>query len=225
MTRHQRGFTLIEMLISLSIFALITGFTAANYRTGRRTDELRQGSQLLASSIRRAQTMALAGEGVFLCAGNGSACTSDAACGSGNRCLQNVCVSATAKVCSSNSDCSGGVSCTRSYPSGYGVRVTTAANGRTQSILFVDVDGDRTFDATEAIRTDSLGSGPFVSVTSLSPVTPGGTLDLVFEPPKPTLYFNGSIATTTASITVTHSGSGGSRTVTVNRVTGQVSAD
>ena len=33
----------------------------------------------------------------------------DAACGTGNRCLQNVCVSSTARTCRTNADCSGGI--------------------------------------------------------------------------------------------------------------------
>lgn len=219
-----RGFTLVELLISMSILAVMTSFTVTNYRVGKQSDELRQGSQILASQLRRAQTMALAGEGIFLCAGNGGSCTSDASCGSGQKCLQGTCVSTSTRTCTTNADCTGGTTCVRSYPTGYGVRVSSAAGSNLQSILFADIDGDRAYDATEVLRTERLSPGPFVTMSAVSPAS-ANALDIVFAPPKPTVYFNGSIATAIATLTVRHSTTGSTRTVRINRITGQISAD
>ena len=61
-----------------------------------------------------------------------------------------------------------------------------------------------TYDATEAVRTDSLGSGPFVITSTLLPVTGGGILDIVFEPPKPTVYFNAATTTAAGPLNIAH---------------------
>lgn len=56
------GFTLAELLVSIFIFAIITGMAIANFRGGRRSDNLKVEANALVSNIRRAQSMALAGE-------------------------------------------------------------------------------------------------------------------------------------------------------------------
>lgn len=201
-TGREAAFTLVELLISIAIIAVMTGYVTANYRSARQTDELRQGASLLASSVRRVQTMALAGEGVLTCVGG-----------------------TTVKTCRVNADCSGGGTCTRSLPTGYGVRLSSASGAAAKkTIIFADLNGDRAYQSGEEIRTDSISAGPFVAVTSLSPVA-SSALDIVLEPPKPTVWFNGSNAQSVATIVLTHSATGKTRTVTVNRITGQVSAD
>jgi Tfp pilus assembly protein FimT len=193
----------MELLISIAIISVMTGAVMANYRSGGQTDELRQGAALLASSIRRVQTMALAGEGVLTCSGGG-----------------------TVKTCSTNADCNGGGTCVRSLPKGYGVRLSTAsAAASKKAILFADLNGDRAYQSGEEIRTDSISAGPFVGATSLTPVSGTNALDIVLEPPKPTVWFNGSNAMSVATIVLTHSTTSQTRTVTVNRITGQVNAD
>lgn len=56
-----RGFSIMELLVATAIFLIITGFVIANFRAGQRHDELELASRALASSLRQAQSMALAG--------------------------------------------------------------------------------------------------------------------------------------------------------------------
>ena len=65
----SRGFTLVEMLISLAIFAVVTAMAVANFRAGAQGDELRVSARIIASTVRRAQTQAVAGSSVFFCHG------------------------------------------------------------------------------------------------------------------------------------------------------------
>ncbi len=194
---------MIEMLVSLAIFGIITAFVTANFRAGRQSDELRIGSQLLATSIRRAQTMALAGQQTFMCSGG----TRDKlTCPSGQ-----------------DADCGGGL-CIRTVPNGYGVHLTTASGASAKVIVFADGNGNRAYDPGEEVRTDLISPGVFVVVQSLDPVS-GGALDIVFDPPKPTVWYNGSNAQPIATVVIQHTISTKTKTVTVNAISGQVSSD
>lgn len=195
---------MIEMLISLSIFAVVTAFVTANFRAGRQSDEIRLSSQLVATAIRRAQTLAIAGQGTPSCQGGAND--------------KKVCLGGTA------AECPGGA-CVVDIPrGGYGIRLTTVSPDSRKVILFADLDGDRAFDAGELMRSDTVSPGPFVSVTALNPVA-SNVLDIVFEPPKPKTWFNNSQATAISTITLTHTTTGSAKTVTVNSVSGQVNAD
>ena len=62
-TKNQSkgGFTIIELIIAIAIVALITGIVLVNYRVGQRQQTVRAEAQKLASTLRDAQNMALAG--------------------------------------------------------------------------------------------------------------------------------------------------------------------
>lgn len=199
----RKGFTMIEMLISLSIFAVVTAFVTANFRAGRQSDELRQSTQLLATAIRRAQTMALTGQTVPYCQGG----TND----------MKVCPNGT------NPECGGGT-CVRDLPKGYGIHLTTVAATAAKAVLFADIDGDKAYDAGEEIRTDTVSPGVFVSVTNLDPVA-ANVLDVVFVPPQPKIWFNGSTASAVARVTLMHKTTGLTKIVSINQITGQINAD
>lgn len=204
----QAGFTLVEMLISLSIFAVITAFATANFNAGRQGDELRFASQLVASSIRRAQTAATAGQTALFCKG-------------GSRPLLS-CISGE------DSECGVGGSCVREVPLGYGVHLSTDVGSERKVLFFADADGDRRWDAGEEIRSDNVSPGAFVSTTEtcIGSNCTSSVLDIVFVPPKPTTYFNdGAVAGAVATITLSHRQTGTAKTVTVNRISGQVSVD
>jgi len=201
---YNKGFTLVEMLISLSIFAIITAFATANFNVARQGDEVRLASQLVASSLRRAQTSATAGETTRFCRGGSN----------------------DLKVCPTglDSECSGGGVCVREVPTGYGQHFTLSGADTRKVIFFADIDGDKAYDVGEEIRRDGISPGAFVSISAMSPLA-GNDLDVVFVPPKPTAYFNGSTADATASLTLRHSTTAATRTVTINRISGQISAD
>lgn len=58
----KKGFTIIELLVSLSIFIVITAMVVANFRAGSRGDDLRISAEAMVSNLRKAQNMALAGQ-------------------------------------------------------------------------------------------------------------------------------------------------------------------
>ncbi|MFH2136366.1 MAG: GspH/FimT family pseudopilin [Patescibacteria group bacterium] len=60
--RSKGGFTIIELLVSLGIFIIVTTMVVTNFRGGSRSDELKIAAETVASNLRRAQNMALAGE-------------------------------------------------------------------------------------------------------------------------------------------------------------------
>lgn len=55
------GFTMIDLLIWLAIFGVLTGSMIANFRAGGRNDNVRSGAELLSSTLRSAQSKTLSG--------------------------------------------------------------------------------------------------------------------------------------------------------------------
>lgn len=200
--RDRKGFTLIELLVTVGIFGVVTGLVMVNFRVGQQGDELRIASRLVESRIRRAQTAAIAGETIFICKGG----TDDL------------------KVCPTgdSAECAGGT-CRKDLPRGYGLHFAPGTDASSM-IYFADTDGDRTFQAREEINTFSVTSGAFVTVSSISPQQ-GNVLDIVFVPPKPSIFLNGSTTDPIAAVQLQHSTTGATRDVTLNRISGQVSAE
>ncbi len=198
----SKGFTLVEMLISMAIIGMITGMMMANFRGGQQVAEVRLASDLLVDQIRAMQTSSLSGRLVSVCSG-----------GSNNL-----------KVCEPKNptvSCSGGGVCQKRVPTGYGLRFTTApANSY---LLFYDTDGDERYDAGEELATIPYVSTNTVKLTASSAGIP---VDLVYAPPYGTLYVNGS-ATGTATIMLTLGHQFGSqvRHVNVFRLSGKIEHD
>lgn len=66
---RNSGFTLVEILVVISIIILLSGIILVNYRTGARQFALQRSATKLASDIRRAQEMAVASEECQPCGG------------------------------------------------------------------------------------------------------------------------------------------------------------
>jgi len=198
------GFTLIEMLISLGIFGVITGFVMANFRVGSQGDELRASSLLVAGVIRRAQTAALTGETTRFCRDE-----------SGN----------DGQVCDDDADCAAGTCINDAPRGGYGVHFETTETGKRLMIGFVDTNGNGVYDATERFRSDNVSANIYVSVVALEPVTESSSLDILFVPPRPQVKFNNSTGEPMATITLQHRSTNRTKIVTVNSISGQISAD
>jgi len=205
--RYARGFTLIEMLISIGIFSVITGVVMANFRIGSQGDELRSASQLVASSIRRVQTAAIAGQTTYICR--------DA---DGH----------DVKVCPTGQDAECGAgTCVSDVPrGGYGLHFDTVEPGNRFMITYADINNDGLFQATEDIRHDNVSPNIYVNVVGVTPTMLGSMLDIVFAPPRPTVRFNGGATSDlVATVKLQHRTTMLEKEVTVNSISGRVSAD
>lgn len=195
---RSEGFTLVELLVSISIIGVITGMMMANFRGGQQSSEVRLATDILVGQIRSVQTSALSGRLVSVCSG-------------GIEDLD-VCEAKTPPV-----SCTGGV-CQKRVPTGYGIRMTTDAPST--YTLFFDTDDDKRYDLGE-----EMADAPYVSTGAarFQASSAGVPLDLVYAPPYGTLYVNGSASgPTTVSITIGHQYGSMSRDVTIYRLSGKV---
>src|SRR5690349_15319328 len=65
----RAGFTLVELLVSISIIGVLTGLMLANFRGGQQAAEVRLASDIVVSQIRSMQTSSLSGRLVSACSG------------------------------------------------------------------------------------------------------------------------------------------------------------
>ena len=60
----QKGFTLIELIVVMTITIILSSLVLANYRDGQKRYALAQSAQQLVSDLRRIQNMAMNGVGI-----------------------------------------------------------------------------------------------------------------------------------------------------------------
>jgi len=198
---RSKGFTLVELLVSISIIGVITGMMMANFRGGQQSAEVRLASDILVGQIRSVQTSSLTGRLIAVCRGG----------------INDL------KVCEAKNPpvtCTGGT-CQKRVPTGYGIRMTSTAPSK--FTMFFDTDDDKRYDVGEELNDVpyvSTGAARFQTSTAGSPV------DLVYAPPYGTLYVNGSASgPTTVSITIGHQFGTMIRHVNVFRLSGKIEHD
>lgn len=59
--RGKNGFTLLELMLWMTIFGIMAAVTVVNFRGAARSDAVRQAARVTESALRRAQTMTLTG--------------------------------------------------------------------------------------------------------------------------------------------------------------------
>ena len=74
-----------------------------------------------------------------------------------------------------------------SSPKGYGIYLAT--NASSSYILFADQDGNHTYNDKEDILIETINLETDVKISALSS---GSSLNIVFEPPNPTVWVNNS---------------------------------
>ncbi len=136
-----RGFTLVELLVSMSIFAVISALVMVNFRAGERSDELRLGATTVSSFIRDAEARASSGVAACVCVG-----------GAG-----------PAPLCAPGRVCAGGTASDVVPLGGWGVH---AAIGDASVVLFADLDGNRLMDPGESVKEDLIAPSRGVRVKS-----------------------------------------------------------
>lgn len=155
-----RGFTLLELVISISIFVFLTTVTVFSFRGVGRANNLRSASDSLVGSLRRAQGMALAGTATNVCSDYETAvprrCVSDANCGA-ETCVSIVPIG------------------------GYGVSVSALG---TRYALFADLDASATYSAVD----DVLVEGVMTTLQDNVRINTLGAV--MFLPPRATIKFD-----------------------------------
>lgn len=210
MTR-ARGFTMLELMISIAIMGVMTTLVIVGFRSGQRSNELLLTARIVSSAIHQMRTSATAGTLVPICSGG----PNDKA----------VCKSGVAPATA----CPGGVCSTAStvlntLPQGYGVHLSTDPSLANTVISFADVTGNHLFAANEEITRSPISPGTNVIVSALCVDNAcGTTLDVVYAPPGAVMSVNGSTSAGKATITLKDPMSGATRIITVVPATGLVS--
>lgn len=209
--KNSGGFTLVELLASMVIFAVITAAVVANLRVGQRSNELRLAAAELASALHRARTMAQTGRAVDLCDADSGA-FAGFVWQSGNTCKHSL----------------------RVPPGGFGIRL----DGDQTAFFFADAipdasgnmdrsykEGERLFSEAVnfpgviVIEDISLTSEPALAAQSVE------NIDIVFEPPAADIWIDGSQDAQEARITLGHRRSDQTRTVVIRRLSGRIEVE
>lgn len=204
-----KGFSVVELLISLGIIVILATITVFELRSTNRHDELNTAARQLAADIRAIQSRALAAADTKACDGGG---------------FYAIC-EATTTACGVNP-------CETTIPASYGIFLQSGSSTYT---LFADLnpiaalDGNLT-DNSEALITRSLlslnSTNVFIDDIS-TPLSSGvAYVNITFSrqygavnlndpstPPEPTIV----------SIRIRHTLSNDTKIIEVNRITGRVS--
>ena len=206
--RSASGFSFVEAMVSVAVLAIIASTSVFALRSSQEADQLNTAARVLASDLRSYQSRALTSQNVKICAntsGKMVTCELD------------------------TSGCSVPASCAAQPPAAFGVHVV--ANASVYS-LFVEpepttADWAYTGTAERVMDRDlSQAGAPNVIISAIDSGTPS---DVAFERQNGSAVINGCRASqgcvSSSSITMTlqHTKSGVTRTVTLNSVTGRVS--
>lgn len=178
------GFSVIEMLVVISIISIVSSVAIVNYRNLGKSQALGRAAQELAFDIRRAQTLALGGVS------------------------------------------SGGVNFGAGGICGYGISIFLPLSQNTYYVFKDITPTSGVQDCTNpSLGTRTSSSEDYEQITleggiSISSLSSGNSLDIVFYPPKPTVSITGNASS--AIITLRITGTAQTKTVTVSN-SGQVS--
>lgn len=211
-SHNAPGFSLTELLVSISIITLLGTIVIMDLSSGRRKEELLNGAKIVAADLRALQARALAGQNVKTC---------DKAPG------KITCELAAA-------GCDVPASCAPLPPYSFGMHLATASS--TYS-FFADVSSPNDWMDTpvggEAFFSRNLATSgaPNVQVWTLSSgvLTPSDA-HVAFERQNGAMHISPCAlapcaSATTLTITVRHSQSLETRTVSLNAITGRVSVN
>ena len=196
MAKCPRGFTLVELLISMSIFSVISGFVLVNFRAGARKDELRLAADQVTTVVRDALARATAGARVDVCVANAVAVV----------------------VPQGTSSCTNGGVLVQQIPPGWGVRFGIGSPN--DMSLFADLNNNQLFDAGETYTTEVFSLSGFVQAAAATPS--GQETVVVFSLPNPDVHINADPSQIEATLSLRHTVDSGQRTIRINRVSRRV---
>ncbi|MFH1207286.1 MAG: prepilin-type N-terminal cleavage/methylation domain-containing protein [Patescibacteria group bacterium] len=214
--RHQKGFTIAELLVVMAIIGLMTTLVLVNFQAGRRSTELRSAATKLLQDIRLAQSYTIAGNSISYCQGGSTA----------NE--YGSCLVATP-------NCGTPGECKNTTPTnGYGIYIGSQDNYQ----IFGDTEPDGILNTSvdyQVIHQDNTSDNIYItgykvyspsSETTYDPATV--PVSVLFSPPEGTakLYINNSLNTDYTNLDIvvksTHIADF-CRRVSVNLLSGQVS--
>lgn len=193
----NRGFTIVELLVALGIFAVISSVVMVNFNAGNRNSELRLGADLLASFIRDAEARTAAGETACACVVGGD--------------------TSTALACAPGAvSCGSGVKTALIPLGGWGIHVQNAGKDAT---VFADFNNDHRMGTGEAVRIERLSPSGGVEVRTIAC---GSPWDLAFVPPFGTIWTNGAQSNASCAVTLEQTLSGAQRSVLYAPLSGRI---
>lgn len=112
---------------------------------------------------------------------------------------------------------------------GWGVYMEECTVPSCSYFIFADVypadSPNHTYDPGLDETMEDIQFDDAVFINTVTPNGAGGSLDVVFSIPDATAYVNGSQVSGEASIILEHSGTGNTRTIRVDRVSGRINVE
>jgi prepilin-type N-terminal cleavage/methylation domain-containing protein len=106
---------------------------------------------------------------------------------------------------------------------GYGVHVVECSASPCGYQMYADLDASRDYQTGEALATDLYNFSPSVRASVEIDGISTSKIDIIFEPPKSTIYFNGNSSSyTNATIILTHQITGAVKRVRLTLKSGQI---
>ena len=198
----RRGFTIVELLVSLGIIVVLSGMMMANFHGGQQAAELRLAAEVIVNQAQAIQTSALSGQLALVCSG-------------GTRPLA-VCDNSSKQPSVS---CGTGGTCQARAVPGYGVRFTALDK---TFLVFYDTNGNGRYDPGEDLTTKPYVQTGTVTLDSATVPLP---LDVVFQAPEGRMTFGGLASPDEADLVLKQSATGETRTVKFYRITGKIEHD
>lgn len=207
------GFSLAELMVSVSIIALMGTIVVMDLNSSKRKEELLNAARIVAADLRALQSRTQAGQNVNVCLSLGRPIT---------------CEMSTAA-------CDDPTTCAAFPPFGYGAHFSAAS---TTYPFYADVDPtpspskdwmDTPGAGEEYFYRDLMKAGaPNVRITSLFTGMNVPEAHVGFERQNGAMHICTSspcVAASTLTITLMHTDSGETRTVSLNAITGRISSN
>lgn len=221
--KKNSGFTLVELLVAMAIFGLLSALVIANFSKGTETNKFKQASLEFAQNIRLAQNYAISGKSLWRCAGNKAlACTTDT----------QVAVCASAVPCENKVPAGGfGVDITSGV---YNIFTDQSESGGPSRTFDPIADGSAIIVEYMLSMSSNIASIKYYKLSDQSEKLSmdGVTIDITFEPPTGIIHFcinqnncSALDSETTIDFLIANNNDPGHncRQVTINKISGQIS--
>jgi len=211
-SHNAAGFTLTELMISMSIIGLMSVIVVMDLRASKRQEELSNGARIIAADLRSLQAQALTGQNIKTCTDAGG---------------KNLVCERGASSCADPT-----TGCIPLPPYAVGAHFISSASSYD---FFADVEQTRndwmetpSANETTFVRDLARSGAPNVSITGLTAAAVVPEAHVAFGRQNGTTHISPCAAAPcagapTLSVTLTHAQSGQTKTVSMNATTGRIS--